>query len=400
MKEIVVLGAGYAGLKTVRNLQKQEGDFHITLVDRNDFHYEAAELHEIAAGSQPRTKITFPLEEVLKEKTTFIQDEVVNIDTNAQEVTLREHQPLHYDYLVIALGFVSETFGIPGAAEHALQMVTIPTAERIHEHIVETMKHYRSSKDPNDLRLVVCGAGFTGIELAGALTDERKRYAELAGVAPEQIEIICVEASTRILPMFDDEMLKYALQLIEKLDIKLMTGCKIKGINPGQVVYTAGDDEQPQLLNASTIIWTTGVSGSPIMSESGFAARRGRVIVNDDLTDQEHKNVYIIGDVSAFMDKQSQRPYPTTAQIASRMGTHVAKNLLHQIRGEETEPFSFVSQGTVASVGNTHAFGVVGKTKVKGYPASAIKKMIRNKSLTDLGGLKELLALGCFDLYH
>ncbi|GGI13182.1 NADH dehydrogenase [Galliscardovia ingluviei] len=400
MKEILVLGAGYAGLKTVRNLQKQQGDFHITLVDRNDFHYEAAELHEVAAGSQPRTKITFPIQEVLNDKTTFVQDEVVTIDRDAQKVTLRNHDALHYDYLVIALGFVSETFGIPGAAEHALQMVTIPTAERIHEHIVETMKHYRQSHDPNDLRLLVCGAGFTGIELAGALTDERKKYAELAGVAPEQIEIVCVEAATRILPMFDDELAQYGLQLIEKLGIKLMTGCKIKGINPGEVLYTAGDDEQPQTIKAGTIIWTTGVSGSPVMGESGFSQRRGRVIVNDDLTDQEHKNVYIIGDVSAFMDKQSNRPYPTTAQIASRMGAHVAKNLAHQLRGEATEPFSFVSQGTVASVGNTHAFGVVGKTKVKGYPASAIKKMIRNKSLNDLGGLKEVLSLGCFDLYH
>ncbi|MCC9804717.1 NAD(P)/FAD-dependent oxidoreductase, partial [Streptococcus agalactiae] len=79
---------------------------------------------------------------------------------------------------------------------------------------------------------------------------------------------------------------------------------------------------------------------------------------------------------------------------------HVAKNLLHQIKGEATEDFSYSPQGTVASVGNTHGLGVVGKTKIKKYPASVMKKIIMNKSLVDMGGLKELLAKGRFDLYH
>ncbi len=82
------------------------------------------------------------------------------------------------------------------------------------------------------------------------------------------------------------------------------------------------------------------------------------------------------------------------------MGAHVATNLAHQLKGEATEDFDFKSLGTVASVGNTHAFGVVGTKKIKGYPASFVKKAIMNKSLVDIGGLKELLAKGRFDLYH
>ncbi len=136
------------------------------------------------------------------------------------------------------------------------------------------------------------------------------------------------------------------------------------------------------------------------MGESGFDQRRGRVMVNSDLRDPKYDNVYVIGDVSAFMDTESGRPFPTTAQIATRMGAHVAKNLLHQIKGEATEDFSYSPQGTVASVGNTHGLGVVGKTKIKKYPASVMKKIIMNKSLVDMGGLKELLAKGRFDLYH
>lgn len=404
MQEILVLGAGYAGLKAVRNLQKQAGDFHITLVDRNEYHYEATELHEVAAGSQPKEKITFSIKEVIDEKkVTFIQDSVVQVNPEANTAELEKSGTLHYDYVVVALGFRSETFGIVGAEENALQMVDINTAENIHRHIIKMMEKYRETKDKNYLRLLVCGAGFTGIELAGALVDERKRYAAIAGVSPEQIEIVCVEAATRILPMFDDEMANHGLELIKKLGVNLMLGSMIKEIKPGEVFYVTSPEENAEHLSipAETIIWTTGVSGSKVMGESGFAERRGRVIINADLRDPKYDNVYIIGDVSALIDPSNDRPYPTTAQIATQMGAHTAKNIAHQLKGEATENFSYESKGTVASVGNTHAFGVVGKsTKVKGYPASFIKKAIMNKSLVDMGGLKELLAKGGFDLYH
>ncbi|XCY67712.1 NAD(P)/FAD-dependent oxidoreductase [Streptococcus iniae] len=403
MQEVLVLGAGYAGLKAVRNLQKQAGDFHITLVDRNEYHYEATELHEVAAGSQPKEKITFSVKEVINpKKVTFLQDEVVKVNPEENTVELKTAGSVSYDYVVVALGFCSETFGIKGAKENALEMVNIDTAVNIHNHILQMMEKYRETKDKNYLRLLVCGAGFTGIELAGALVDERKRYAKVAGVSPDDIEIVCVEAATRILPMFDDKLAQHGLDLIQKLGVKMMLGSMIKEIKPGEVIYVTSpeEDAERQSIVAETIIWTTGVSGSPVMGESGFAERRGRVIINKDLRDPKYDNVYIIGDVSALMDPSTDRPYATTAQIATRMGAHTAVNLAHQLKGEATVDFNYTSLGTVASVGNTHAFGLVGKAKVKGYPASVVKKSIMNKSLVDMGGLKELLAKGRFDLYH
>lgn len=123
-------------------------------------------------------------------------------------------------------------------------------------------------------------------------------------------------------------------------------------------------------------------------------------MVNDDLTDPNHNNIYIIGDVSAVMDKESNRPYPTTGQISLQMGEHAAKNIERQIKGEVTKDFTFKNLGSVASIGNTHAFGLVGSASVKGYPASFMKKMIMNRSLLKTGGLKEVMAKGRFDLYH
>lgn len=398
MKEVAILGAGYAGLRTLRELQKQD-NLHITLVDRNDYHYEATDLHEVAAGNQPKEKIIYPIKDVVDEKmTTFIQDEVVTINPDQQTVELKKNDSLHYDYLVVALGFETETFGISGAKENALEMVDVETAEKVYDHIQAMMKKYKETQDKKYLRLVVCGAGFTGIELVGALHDGLGRYAKMADVDPSEIEIYCIEAMSSILPQFDDNLTQYCLDHLNKWGVHLLTSSPIKEIKPGRVIYSNEDTDKE--LEAATIIWTTGVSGSHVIGESGFNEKRGRVMVNDDLTDPNHNNIYIIGDVSAVMDKESGRPYPTTGQISLQMGDQTAKNILHQTKGEPTETFTFNSLGSVASIGNTHAFGYVGSTGVKGYPASFMKKMIMNRSLLKTGGLKEVMAKGRFDLYH
>ena len=130
MKKIVVLGAGYAGLKTVVELQKKlKGQVEITLVDQNDYHYEATDLHEVASGNLPASKITFPISDVLNpQMTTLLLDRVTKVDPANCQVALANHAPLTYDYCVFALGFVSETFGIKGATANSLPMTNVDEA--------------------------------------------------------------------------------------------------------------------------------------------------------------------------------------------------------------------------------------------------------------------------------
>ena len=201
--------------------------------------------------------------------------------------------------------------------------------------------------------------------------------------------------------MFDEKLSDYGIKNLVKWGVSFLTGKPIKAIKPGVVVYqNDADTGATAELSAKTIVWTTGVSGSHVMAESDFSARRGRVMVNQDLTDPDHSNVYVVGDVSAVMDPATNRPYPTTAQIALKMGQHAGKNILRQMNGEKPADFHFESLGSVASIGNTHAFGLVGKMGIKGYPASVVKKAIMDRSLYQTGGVKEVLAKGRFDFYH
>ncbi|EOL46566.1 NAD(P)/FAD-dependent oxidoreductase [Enterococcus caccae] len=401
-KHVVILGAGYAGLRALHELQKGTNDIKITLVDQNDYHFEATDIHEVAAGIQTSERITYPIKDVVKTAcTTFVQGRVEKIDSENQLVHLKDQEAIAYDYLIVALGYESESFGIPGVEEFSLKMVDIPTSEKVYQHLTEQMEAYKETKDENCLKIVVCGAGFTGIELLGSLHEGKKKLAEIAGVEPEKIQLYCVEAVTRLLPMFSEKLGSYGIDHLKKWGVNFLVGKPIKEIKQDTVVYL--DNQETNELNelkAKTIIWTTGVSGSHVVGDSGFAAKRGRVMVQPDLTDADHHNVYIIGDCSAVMDKESNRPYPTTAQISLKMGEHAGKNIKAQLKGEPTKEFTFKSLGSVASIGNSHAFGEVGKMEVKGYPASVIKKMIMDRSLFETGGVKEVLAKGRFDFYR
>ncbi|MBO0423459.1 NADH dehydrogenase [Enterococcus plantarum] len=401
-KHVVILGAGYAGLRALHELQKGDNELKITLVDQNDYHFEATDIHEVAAGIQTSERITYPIKDVVKSAcTTFVQGTVEKIDSENQLVHLKDQAAISYDYLIVALGYESESFGIPGVEEFSLKMVDIPTSEKVYQHLTEQMEAYKETKDENCLKIVVCGAGFTGIELLGSLHEGKKKLATIAGVEPEKIQLYCVEAVTRLLPMFSEKLGGYGIDHLKKWGVNFLVGKPIKEIKQDTVVYLDNQEtNELNELNAKTIIWTTGVSGSHVVGESGFAAKRGRVMVQSDLTDANHSNVYIIGDCSAVMDKESNRPYPTTAQISLKMGEHAGKNIKAQLKGEPTKEFTFKSLGSVASIGNSHAFGEVGKMEVKGYPASVIKKVIMDRSLFETGGIKEMLAKGRFDFYR
>lgn len=400
--KIGILGAGYAGLLALKVLQSKAKDVEITLIDRNSYHYEATDFHEVAAGSVKADKITYPIADVVKPGiTNFIQASVTKIDKANKTVEIEGHEPMTFDYLIVALGFRSETFGIKGATEFALPMDDIETSEAVYKHFIAKLEDYRTSKNPENLKVLIAGAGFTGMELIGAMAENKAKYAKIAGVTPDDIELTCIDAAPSLLPMFPSELADYAVKRLADKGAKVYTSRGINEVKEGVVVAQNMETKELIEFSAGTIIWTTGVSGSDVITESGYEARRNRVMVTSQLKDPENDKVYILGDVSAVMDAESGRPYPTTAQIALVMGHVAATNILADMNSTEAEDFKYVSQGTVCSLGNTDAIGVLGNgAKVKGYIASALKKIIMNKSLWETGGVKEVLAKGRFDLYH
>ncbi len=218
--KIVVLGAGYGGLMTVTRLQKMVGvnEADITLVNKNDYHYETTWLHEASAGTLHHDRVRYPISNVIdRSKVEFVQDCAIEIKTAEKKVIL-ENGELNYDYLVIALGGESETFGIKGLKEYAFSIVNVNAARQIREHIELQFATYQNEEEKKDDRLtiVVGGAGFTGIEFLGEMGNRIPELCREYDVDKSKVRLICVEAAPMVLPGFDPELVNYAVAQLEK----------------------------------------------------------------------------------------------------------------------------------------------------------------------------------------
>lgn len=388
-KKVLVLGAGYAGLQTVTKLQKELSaeEAEITLINKNDYHYEATWLHEASTGTINYEDLLYPVESVLKkDKVNFVTAEVTKIDRNAKKVET-DKGIYDFDILVVALGFVSETFGIDGMKDHAFQIENVLTTRQLSRHIEDKFANYAASKekDDKDLSILVGGAGFTGIEFLGELTDRIPELCSKYGIDQNKVKITCVEAAPKMLPMFSDDLVNHAVNYLENRGVEFKIATPIVACNEkGFVVEVNGEKQQ---LEAGTSVWTAGVRGSHLMEESFEGVKRGRIVTNQDLTIAGHDDIFVIGDVSAFIPAGEERPLPTTAQIAMQQGEHVAKNIKHILNGEAKEEFEYVDRGTVCSLGSHDGVGIVYGKDITGKKAAFMKKVIDTRAVFKIGGV-------------
>ncbi|MCI2844396.1 NAD(P)/FAD-dependent oxidoreductase [Staphylococcus lugdunensis] len=388
-KKILVLGAGYAGLQTVTKLQKHVSAevAEITLVNKNKYHYESTWLHEASAGTISYEDLIYPVESVLKkDKVNFVNAEVTKIDRNAKKVET-DSGIFNYDILVVALGFETETFGINGMKDYAFQIENVDTARHLSRHIEDKFANYAASKEKNDndLAILVGGAGFTGIEFLGELTDRIPELCNKYGVNQEKVRITCVEAAPKMLPMFSDELVNYAVKYLEDRGVEFKIATPIVACNEKGFVVKINDQEQQ--LEAGTSVWAAGVRGSQLMEASFEGVKRGRIVNKQDLTIEGHDDIFVIGDVSAFIPAGEERPLPTTAQIAMQQGEHVAKNIKHILNGEATVDFEYVDRGTVCSLGSHDGVGIVYGRDIAGKKAAFMKKVIDTRAIFKIGGV-------------
>ncbi|WP_195892940.1 NAD(P)/FAD-dependent oxidoreductase [Bacillus massiliigorillae] len=398
-KKIVILGAGYAGLTTIVRLQKLLGanEADIVLVNKNDYHYETTWLHEASAGTIDPNRVCYQIDNIIdSNKVQFVQDTVVEIDKENKKVIL-ENGELTYDYLVIGIGAVPETFGIQGLAEHAFTITNMHTAGKIREHIEEQFAIYSKEAEPKAERLtfVVGGAGFTGVEFLGELVQRVPELCKKYNVNIQNVKIICVEAAPTVLPGFDKDLVDYAVSKLEKKGVEFKIQTAITECTPEGILVKKGDEIEE--IKSLTVIWAAGVRGNPIVENMGIETMRGRVKVNLDLRVPGEENIFIIGDGSLMIDEAVNRPYPPTAQIAMQQAVTCAKNITALVRDQgQLENFKADIKGMVCSLGHNDAIGLVFGKRLKGTPAAFMKKVIDNRSLFIVGGPGLVMKKGKF----
>jgi NADH dehydrogenase len=345
-KEVVIVGAGFGGLACARKLRKS-GSFRVTLIDRNPYQLFSPLLYQVATASLPEDDIAFPVRTAYRE-VQFIRAEVTNIDTAAKMITLSNGKTLSYDDLILAVGSEGTTFGIPGVAEHTLQMKSVVDARAIRTSL---LRNYESVEDGilpiESLNVVIVGGGPTGVELAGAVRElqgEIKR--EFEHLAPKAT-VTLLEAGPRLLPSFQPSSSEHARKVLTKMGVTVRLDAAVVEATPTSLKLKDGTE-----LVAGTRIWAAGVVAPPRWKVLGDTERGNRIKVNPYL--QLNDSTWVVGDVASFAGIDG-RPLPMIAPVAIQQGRHVARQLLRRERGDGFEEFTYRDKGQMATIGRRKA---------------------------------------------
>ena len=358
MKEIVILGGGFAGAATARSLERRvgEGEARITLVSRENFTLFTPLLPEVCSGGIETRHVVTPLRAQLK-RTRFVLGEIGSIDLNARSVEVHHaitasRIMLAYDHLVIALGSVTSTFGLPGVAEHSLPLKTLEDAETLRNHIIATLEQADVEPDPARrkrlLTYIVVGGGYTGCEATGELADLLSDIGRFyRNVTREDISIVLLEAGKALLADLPLQMGRYTAKHLTRRGVDVRVGDGVASLDADEIVLTSG-----VRIRSASVIWSAGIRPAPIIRDLPLEhARNGGIVVERDMSVPGRPGLWAIGDSAWIPRAKKGGWYPPTAQHAIREGPVLAANIVASMRGERTKPFRYRSLGTMASLG-------------------------------------------------
>ena len=358
--KIVIIGAGFGGLRLARRLNNKAG-FEITLIDRFNYHQFQPLFYQVATAGLDASNISFPLRKVFqKSKNVRIRlAEVRRIDTQAKAV-ITDAEQITYDALVIATGAGTNFFGNESLARHAFPMKSTVEALQLRYRILQNLEESLTTTNAIELQrrmnMVIVGAGPTGVELAGALA-EMKRYI-LPKEYPELdfsgFHIYLLEGGERTLPGMSQKSSEKSLKYLERLGVKVMTGALVKEYD-GQTIQLADGSEIP----SRTVIWAAGIKGNvPEGIESELVVRGNRIKVDAHCRVSGFSDVYAVGDIAYMETEDYPRGHPQVAPVATQQATLLAKNLLKTARGAaeiEWNTFRYRDKGSMATVGRNLA---------------------------------------------
>jgi NADH dehydrogenase len=364
-KRIMILGGGFAGMRTAECLEKQfQGDPGVSIVlvsDTNALLFTPM-LAEVAGSSLEPSHISTPLRTSLY-RTEFIRARVAQIDLEGRRVILDTEHPggtaprreVPYDQLVLALGSVSNYLGMANIEKLAFNFKSLLDAIRIRNHVIEMFE--RADREPDSvvrrtlLTFVIAGGGFAGVELAGALNDfAHGILADYPNLHPEDLSVVLVHSRDRILPELSDSLARYAQARMEARGVTFRLNTRLADANPGVVVLSDGE------IRAQTLVWTAGTAPNPLLKLLPVERdKRGALVVENTLELRGHPGVWALGDCAAVADAKSGKLCPPTAQFALREAEVLAKNIRAELRGRPKQGFHFNSLGALCVVGHQTA---------------------------------------------
>jgi NADH:ubiquinone reductase (H+-translocating) len=354
---VVILGGGFAGVHAAIELERaipRDARVEITIVNRDNFVLFTPMLHEVAASDLDVTHIVNPIRRMVRRAALFV-GEVEDIDLARRQVMVRHARGGHehtlpYDHLVLALGSITNFFGLPGLEDRALTMKSLGDAIALRNRLIEVLEEAdfecAAAQRTDLLTILVAGGGFAGVETIAAANDFlRAAVGAYPRLSPDMLRLVLVHSGEAILPELHPKLGHYAARVLSHRGVELRLAVRVTDASDDGVALSDGT-----LIPARTIVWTAGTAPSPLVAELPCAKQGGRVVADQCLRVPEWPGVWALGDCARVPDGKGGF-HPPTAQHALRQGKVLGRNIAAVIRGEEPQPFVFSTLGQLAAIG-------------------------------------------------
>ena len=415
---IVIVGGGAGGLQLATRLGStvgRKGLAEVVLVDRYPTHFWKPLLHEAASGHRDPASDTIEYAAQARQYGFhFVQGELQQVDRierlatlgavlDADGVEILPQRVLPYDDLVLAVGSVTNFFGVPGASQFALPLENVDQAEDFRRKFLAAcakanhLAEQRPEQPVQPICINVIGAGATGVELAAALRHASNQLAayRFKSLLPDRdVCIRLIEGSARILPALDERLSTRAHDQLGQLHIEVLTGVRIAQVAHDSIATATGDR-----LASDITIWAAGVAGPAALREIGNLRLNAsnQVIVSETLQTPDDPHIFAFGDCAACSSDGTSRVLPPRAQVAHQQAVYLSRTFARRLAGKAIAGFTFHDAGTVVSLGRAGAvfqrqLGVHRRSLiVDGLAASGLYKVLYRKHLLGLHGTKRTL---------
>lgn len=355
-QKIVIVGGGFGGVKAALDLSKDRR-FEVVLISNDDnFSYYPSLYHTAAGGSRDVSSI--PLAELLDPKlVNIVRGKAVAVDKALRIIKTSDQKEFNYDYLVLAMGVVTNFFHIPGLQELAYGIKSLEDAEELKRHL---HKQITDNCKP-DINYVVVGGGPSGIELAGVLGDYVRHICEKHGVKHPKVHVDLVEAAPRLVPRMPRDISRKIAKRLRAKGVKLYLNAKVEGQTAEELLVNG------KPIRSHTVIWTAGMANNPFFKEQGFQlTRTGKVRVDQYL--QAEPGIFVIGD-------NADTPYSGMAQTAVHDGEYIARSLVEIVVHKRTpEPYYAKKPIYVMPAGPNWAAVLWGQARLYGYTGWTLRR--------------------------
>ncbi len=368
---VVIVGAGFGGLRAARALRKAPVD--VVLLDRHNYHLFQPLLYQVATAGLEPEQIAKPVRAILRgqQNFEFRMVQVTGVDWVARQV-ITDTGPVSYDYLILAVGGETNYFGMDSILRHGFGLKGVVDAVAIRNHVLRCFERAMLEPDAERRRalltFVVVGGGPTGVEMAGALSELIRLVLvkDYPRLNIKDVRVLLLEATDRLLASLPERLREAAAETLWRKHVEVRFGAAVQDSDGARVTLKGGE-----VIPARTLIWAAGAQAVALTTQLGLpTARQGRVAVTPMLEAPGHAEVFVIGD-AAYLEYEGA-PLPMMAPVAIQMAETAAHNIERRLRGEAPLPFRYKDPGSLATIGRNAAVAYIGGIAFKGFLAWAV----------------------------